>query len=308
MEIIAKEAQTLCEKLLTENIKNASQSEFTKFEDNTQLSFDKRYEKAETQYDILDEKVKRSKKHQKTIEDSISIFKLFIKTLENENAKILQLYEEHNRVLDILEKLETQKCQDKIEKIKQMKIQTSQKAQEASSLQVTPNGGNCFLTSQIESLTSKNVKQVIFYDTAKNKDKIKNFFCNSVVGKQNLCVVVEDNYSNVFGGVFYEKVTKVNDFISDKNASIFTIKRNGAYSVQKFAIGQTEECFKRAFIVNSDRHPTCFAFGIGYDIGAMIVDGEMEMSFTQKSYTAPCGCFISGEKSKLKQIWVLQLI
>ena len=126
------------------------------------------------------------------------------------------------------------------------------------------NSGFQFLENEqnIESWTNKKIKSIVFDSDIDNWNSGKEF-SKYIIGKSNLLFMIDDMENNRFGGYISSQITKVDTYINDPNAFIFSLQSNKRLKEPtKFGINSPE----RAFISFTTHDRYIFAFGAGFDI------------------------------------------
>ncbi|KAL7718965.1 TLDc domain-containing protein [Entamoeba marina] len=102
---------------------------------------------------------------------------------------------------------------------------------------------------------------VILFDSAEDGDGSNRVLRNKVFGKRKLCFLTWDNSDNCFGGYVRSTITtdNVQDNISDKNAFLFSLIRNGLIVKDKFKIKEGEE--DHAFYLMDGDGKSLYGFG-----------------------------------------------
>ncbi|KAL7722967.1 TLDc domain-containing protein [Entamoeba marina] len=109
----------------------------------------------------------------------------------------------------------------------------------------------------------------VIFDSTTDGDGSNDGLNNKIIGKKNLCFISFDDNHNVFGGYVDTLINKTYEFITDPNAFLFSLKRNGKVSDKIYPIRSTKH--NKAFYLysNDDR---LYYFGNGGDISISKVD------------------------------------
>ena len=76
------------------------------------------------------------------------------------------------------------------------------------------------------------------------------------MGKQHICIVLEDKKNNIFGGYLHNEIVG-NKWINDKNSFLFSIKRNNKQLLLKYK--KKRQC--NSFFLSYDDDDVLFQFG-----------------------------------------------
>ncbi|KAL7714086.1 TLDc domain-containing protein [Entamoeba marina] len=103
----------------------------------------------------------------------------------------------------------------------------------------------------------------ILYDSDIHGCINKNDFLQRVINKRNMYFIHFDYNQNIFGGYVGENVDKIGLDITDKNAFIFSLVRNGKIKNVKYKI-QYQKISKAFYLYKSGNF--LYDFGGGFDI------------------------------------------
>ena len=112
----------------------------------------------------------------------------------------------------------------------------------------------------------KSSKRKLLYRATRDGFTAKAFHLNCD-GKENTITIIKNNLNYVFGGFASTAWNSSNNYIIDRNAFIFSLRRNGISHKDKFMI--KNEQYEKALYGHSSHGPT---FGGGHDI--LIVDNS----------------------------------
>ncbi|ELP93976.1 hypothetical protein EIN_181430 [Entamoeba invadens IP1] len=120
---------------------------------------------------------------------------------------------------------------------------------------------------QLESWTEKKIGGIIFDSAVDDWGKRSSVFCQRVVGKKDVVIVVKDSDNNVFGGYVKSEIDGFNKSIVDSKSFLFSLESLGRLPKQmRFAI-RSDKAMK-AFLCFDQNSDELFAFGVdGFDIG-----------------------------------------
>ncbi|KAL7715599.1 TLDc domain-containing protein [Entamoeba marina] len=104
---------------------------------------------------------------------------------------------------------------------------------------------------------SDKLSYTIIFDSDLNGNG-KGVLEHHVKNKINLYFIVFDNENNVFGGYMNTLINKINSYIPDPDAFIFSLIRNGKIKNMKYDIKEGEKC--SAFYLDSNNN-YLFRFG-----------------------------------------------
>ena len=118
------------------------------------------------------------------------------------------------------------------------------------------------IIKSIESICPYEVQEIIFNSTTDDWSIDTSVFGKKLKGKSNVCIVIEDDRNNIFGGVITKKIG-INHFHHDKNSFVFSIKRDRKIEPAQFMI--KEECFSTDFFICNEGFEVLFGFGLEND-------------------------------------------
>ncbi|ELP91158.1 hypothetical protein EIN_480870 [Entamoeba invadens IP1] len=199
-------------------------------------------------YQQLQTEVEISKKYEQSIAEFKNLTTTLFQTLEEENNKIQRVYAKYNKLLDNTIELLNENKETRLKEIKQQRI-----VPETFSMM------NSLERKEIEKMSGLQVSDIIFEGKASEYSNIKEFFCKGIMQKEKLCILIEDNLNNKFGGVVYEKITKQQKCICDHKAFIFVLENNGAFDPMKVMLKTAKGT--EAFATNQIESKKLFTFG-----------------------------------------------
>ncbi|BFU26111.1 trichohyalin, putative [Entamoeba histolytica] len=116
---------------------------------------------------------------------------------------------------------------------------------------------------QIEEWTNRKVGNILFDSDVDDWKEDILIFDKRIINKEHIIILIEDEDGNKFGGYVNEKIDKVDDWIYDSNAFVFSLESNGIMKrMMKFDIKQPQNAFK----LYNQSHDCLFKFGYGCDI------------------------------------------
>ena len=140
--------------------------------------------------------------------------------------------------------------------------------------------------NKIEEWTNMNITELVFDSDNDDWTQENGVFNEKIVGKEKLVFLITDNIGNKFGGFVNEKIVKENQWISDPNAFLFSLKKNrnnnrnndenNNNNNQEQNENNNEENEMKKFDVNDPQKvfylwkkesTQMFGFGSGIDIG-----------------------------------------
>ena len=110
---------------------------------------------------------------------------------------------------------------------------------------------------QIEEWTNKSMKDVLFDSNIDDWNEITSTLSSILLKKQHLLFLIEDEEKKKFGGYLSSQIDKVNVWITDSNAFLFTFSNN---SKEKYSINNEFHAF---FLYPSTSTMYLFGFGRG---------------------------------------------
>ncbi|KAL7720408.1 TLDc domain-containing protein [Entamoeba marina] len=143
----------------------------------------------------------------------------------------------------------------------------------------------------------------IIFDSKIDGDGGNNVLMNKVMNKQNLYFISFDNQNNVFGGYVDTIINKTGDWITDPNAFVFSLIRNGKMKNIKYEIKNSQYAF---YSLSNDNQ--LYGIGGGHDIGIWKIGDS-------NSYCNPHSYEYNGEQHPIvdkfnfttKRILVIQM-
>ena len=138
---------------------------------------------------------------------------------------------------------------------------------------------------------SKSKKGILLYRASRDGFTAQAFHTRCD-GKTNTITIIKNNLNYVFGGYASAFWNSSNQYINDPSAFLFSLRRNGKSSNEKFTIKYTSS----SLIGHSGHGPI---FGGGHDINICNQSNIITGSYTNfgHSYNVPVG-IIYGENSK----------
>ncbi|KAL7717801.1 TLDc domain-containing protein [Entamoeba marina] len=145
----------------------------------------------------------------------------------------------------------------------------------------------------------------VIFDSVVDGDGGNNVLMKKVIDKSNLYFITFDDDNNIFGGYIEEEAFKTNSWITDPNSFIFSLKRNGIVTNNRYNI--RNGCENNAFILNSNIG-YLYAFGAGNDIHVnKIGDPESYCNQASYGYNGEKHPFTDKRYSTAKRIVVLRV-
>ncbi|BFU26668.1 trichohyalin, putative [Entamoeba histolytica] len=115
------------------------------------------------------------------------------------------------------------------------------------------------IIKQIEEWTEKRISDILFDSDKDDWNKYTSIFGERIWNKEDIIIIIEDTNGNKFGGYVNEKIDKVESWIYDSNAFVFSLESNGRMEgMKKFDIEDT----KRAFWLDNQLDNCLFVFGL----------------------------------------------
>ena len=84
-------------------------------------------------------------------------------------------------------------------------------------------------------LCEMEIKEMLFHSDIHRWSVNNSEFVEKVKGHRHVCVVIEDNNNNIFGG-YVSKEIVINEWIIDQTAFVFSMKKDGKYHPKKYPI------------------------------------------------------------------------
>ena len=163
---------------------------------------------------------------------------------------------------------------------------------------------------QLHLWTGKQSGDIIFDSTIDDWNVNTSIFDSQIMNKSNVCIILEDEDGNIFGGYINERIGKYESYINDQNAFVFTLKSvDSKREMTKFEIND-RQCAFRLF-----KNSTDYLFRIGWnDIRIWKQHKRNECTCYQESFNyksienALCGKTGWDNPFILKRIIVLQML
>ncbi|ELP86707.1 hypothetical protein EIN_306030 [Entamoeba invadens IP1] len=165
---------------------------------------------------------------------------------------------------------------------------------------------------QIEKWSSCKLDKVLFDTSVDSAEKSASLLHTRFEDVEKSVFLIEDDQLNLFGGVTTKKI-KLDEFVDDKNAFLFSLRSNGRLgSPMKFDMKKSES--ETAIFVGGESSFKLFKFGDGdVEVGKMLIRknvGVWNCILGQSSYEyGKVRRALTGTtKSKLKRISVYKLV
>ncbi|KAL7722955.1 TLDc domain-containing protein [Entamoeba marina] len=235
--------------------------------------------KYETFYDELNENVSNKKKQINDIDEMMTTLSEFspddnFATIINKKKdNVNQIIDCINRIVERIKQLETTIYNNRIKELNNMKVEKSdivkqliKQVQIQQPIKTNDNGMDVINNSMnlLKQWSNKNTFNIIF-DSDIDGDGWNNVLYNKVFKKSNLYFISFDGNNNVYGGYLDTKIDKSGDWIwiTDKNAFIFSLIRNGKVNNKKYFMKQGKD--QAIILWNND--PNGYLYQFGSDIG-----------------------------------------
>ncbi|BFU21134.1 hypothetical protein KM1_057740 [Entamoeba histolytica HM-3:IMSS] len=119
------------------------------------------------------------------------------------------------------------------------------------------------IIKQLEEWTEKRVGKIIFYSNVNNWNTFTSVFDVKLFNKEHIIIIIEDLKGNIFGGYINSKINKIDAWINDPHAFVFSLESKGRLKeMMKFDIKEP----KYGFFMESSSYGPLFEFGFGKDI------------------------------------------
>ena len=172
--------------------------------------------------------MKENPEFAKEFEEIIGKFEKELKEQQKNSDEINSKINNLNQIVNLEFNKETKEEREEIEKIKKEKERFINEF-----LQFEINFVDykkCELKKeqkvQIENWTKMKMKEIIFDSNIHNWEVDESEFNDLILNKQNLLFLIETDDNIKFGGFISSKINKIEDYISDENAFVFTFKDN----------------------------------------------------------------------------------
>ncbi|KAL7712933.1 TLDc domain-containing protein [Entamoeba marina] len=123
--------------------------------------------------------------------------------------------------------------------------------------------------NSLNEWTGKKTVSVLF-DSCVDDGCSNEEFVKRIMNKSHLYFISYDTKDNVFGGYVDTVISKTDEFLTDPNSFVFSLKRNGVITNKKYPITKGNE--NRTFFVDSNKgYDILYQFG-GFDICVCKID------------------------------------
>ncbi|ELP85871.1 hypothetical protein EIN_282620 [Entamoeba invadens IP1] len=133
-----------------------------------------------------------------------------------------------------------------------------------------------------EKLVEKKISNVLFDSEKDDWLQETSVFNLRLLNKENVCILIEDDNNNKFGGVVSCKIQNTNTWLGNGNSFIFSLTKNGERNCKKYTPNNGFECGNE-FILSPKGHKLLFMFG-----GCKGNDIRVYKKKTDKSWCSPC--------------------
>ncbi|GAB1226993.1 hypothetical protein ENUP19_0316G0013 [Entamoeba nuttalli] len=134
---------------------------------------------------------------------------------------------------------------------------------------------------QLEEWTIRKFGNIIFDSDIDDWKVDTSVFNQRIMNKEHIIIIIEDEEGNKFGGYINSKIDKVNEWINDSNAFVFSLESNGRLEgMMKFDIMKQQY----AFYLFNQSSVGLFEFGNGGDILAYKENNKTTSSSKQYSF------------------------
>ena len=108
----------------------------------------------------------------------------------------------------------------------------------------------------LELLVESPVKRLVFDSLINNSLSKTNVFRNILLGRKNICIVIEDLKDNIFGGYIHDEIVS-NTFMNDSRSFLFSIKREK----KSYLLKCEKKDIGYSFYMNVNDEDILFCFG-----------------------------------------------
>ncbi|KAL7713152.1 TLDc domain-containing protein [Entamoeba marina] len=174
-----------------------------------------------------------------------------------------------NDIVDKIIKKEEFICNQEVDKIKdefeqkkkeilKLKLHPSKPVIKKKEFQMNPtfkrDGQLQQIGLNIDTLNSwtETTKCSIVFDSNLDGIGTNNILSSRLFGKSKLCFISFDDDGNVFGGFLNTEIKKINSWISDTKAFVFSLYRNGDYSPTQYKVKKNKDDNSFALYSNND--------------------------------------------------------
>ena len=134
------------------------------------------------------------------------------------------------------------------------------------------------IEKSLHQLTDKQVDNIIFDSEVNKWNQNDSEFDSILNGKRNVCIVIEDERHNLFGGFIGNTIT-IHHKIIDNSCFVFSLKKDGQINPRKF--NKKENGY--SYSICSDRHNILMGLGLKGD-------SFQDLSIFKKDYSCSGRC------------------
>ena len=110
--------------------------------------------------------------------------------------------------------------------------------------------------NKISELTGIKIETILFDSTLHKWNINDSEFGSRIKGHRHVCIVIEDNKNNIFGG-YCSKEIGINKYHFDSKSFVFSMKRNGKWKMKKYPLKEGSYDLQ----IYLDNNDLLFAFG-----------------------------------------------
>ena len=191
--------------------------------------------------------------------DTIQSLKEVVNKIMTTNETLNDIENYHDELVEELIVLEKQKFEKKMNEFeKNVKVEKLRKLRSVLDSEER---------HQLEEWTGMKIDEIIFHSDKEdnNWSQQKSIFDSIVLNKSHLIFLIEDIHGNTFGGYLDAEITKVDTYIQDPNAFLFTLKSNRRLDgFKRYPILSAYNQY--VFCLHNKNHSLLFDFGYENDL------------------------------------------
>ena len=138
-------------------------------------------------------------------------------------------------------------------------------------------------------------------------DFLQKELTEKLLHKSNNCIILIDSNENIFGGIVFNEIDNINEWIEDDKAMLFSVNKNELNSLNIFPIQKEESQY--AFYLYSIDSDALFAFGENRDDLYVCITNQFQNHHRKHSFCYPSyNCFVNYSKFIVKRVIVVHFM
>ena len=139
------------------------------------------------------------------------------------------------------------------------------------------------IMKHVPELTKRTIKKELFHSDKHEWLSTNNEFSMRLMGKKNVVIVIESHYGDIGGGYISSEIIP-EEYVNDKHAFLFHIKKNKNEFVRKYPVKTSKIAFKLDNMKESSLN--LFTFGLSPEFSTK---EDLQVSFKDKRYGCHSG-------------------